>query len=74
METRKKIELSPTEVTAYWWINSIKGKVRDIVIHNSRDYNEHLFINIFYGYTEVDWRNMQDKRMRNCAFFMLIYM
>ena len=58
METRKKIELSPIEVTAYWWINSIKGKVRDIVIHNSRDYNEHLFINIFYGYTEVDWRNM----------------
>lgn len=58
METRKKIELSPIEVTAYWWTNSIKGKVRDIVIHNSRDYNENLFINIFYGYTEVDWRNM----------------
>ena len=25
METRKKIELSPIEVTAYWWTNSIKG-------------------------------------------------
>ena len=58
METRKKIELSPIEVTAYWWTNSIKEKVREIIIHNSRDYNENLFINIFYGYTEVDWRNM----------------
>ena len=58
METRKKIELSPIEVTAYWWTNSIKEKVRDIVIHSSRDYNENLFVNIFYGYTEVDWRNL----------------
>ena len=58
METSKKVELSPVEVTAYWWTNSIKGKVREIVVYNSRDYNENLFVNIFYGYTEVDWRNM----------------
>ena len=58
METSKKIELSPVEVTAYWWTNSIKGKVREIVVYNSRDYNENLFVNIFYGYTEVDWRNL----------------
>ncbi len=58
METSKKVELSPVEVTAYWWTNSIKGKVREIVVYNSRDYNENLFVNIFYGYTEVDWRNL----------------
>lgn len=58
MKTSKKIELSPVEVTAYWWTNSIKGKVREIVVYNSRDYNENLFVNIFYGYTEVDWRNL----------------
>ena len=58
MVTSKKIELSPVEVTAYWWTNSIKGKVREIVVYNSRDYNENLFVNIFYGYTEVDWRNL----------------
>ena len=58
METRKKIELSPIEVTAYWWINSIKEKVRDIIIHNSRDDCENKFASIFYGYTEVDWRNL----------------
>ena len=58
METSKKVELSPVEVTAYWWTNSIKGKVREIVVYNSRDYNENLIVNIFYGYTEVDWRNL----------------
>ena len=58
METRKKIELSPIEVTAYWWTNSIKEKVRDIIIHNSRDDCENKFASIFYGYTEVDWRNL----------------
>ena len=47
METSKKVELSPVEVTAYWWTNSIKGKVREIVVYNSRDYNENLFVNIF---------------------------
>ena len=49
METRKKIELSPIEVTAYWWTNSIKEKVRDIIIHNSRDDCENKFASIFYG-------------------------
>lgn len=58
METSKKIELSPAEVTAYWWTNSIKEKVREIVICKSRDDCENKFASIFYGYTETDWRNM----------------
>lgn len=58
METSKKIRLSPVEVTAYWWTNSIKEKVREIVTKNSWDDSENKFASIFYGYTEVDWRNM----------------
>ena len=58
METSEKIRLSPVEVTAYWWTNSIKEKVREIVTKNSWDDSENKFASIFYGYTEVDWRNM----------------
>ena len=58
MEKSKKIKLSPTEVTAYWWTNSIKDKVREIVTKNSWDDNENKFASIFYRYTEPDWRKM----------------
>lgn len=52
----EEIELSPIEATAYWWVNSIKNKVRDIVINGARTENEITFVDIFYKFYEVDWR------------------
>lgn len=58
MKEREKIELSSLEVTSYWWINVIKAKVRELVIQGPYDKNEEKFLNIFYNFTEKDWRNL----------------
>lgn len=58
MIKKEKIELSPIEATAYWWINSTRSRVREIVISGARDEDEAKFAEIFYGYTELDWRNV----------------
>lgn len=53
---REKIELSSTEVTAYWWVNVIKSKVRELVISGAYDQQEVEFVKMFYNYTDVEWR------------------
>lgn len=58
MTKKEEIELSPIEATAYWWINSIRYRVREIAISGARDKNEVEFAEIFYKYTEIDWRNI----------------
>lgn len=58
MTKKEKIELSPIEATAYWWINSIRYRVREIAIRGARDQNEEDFFKIFYRYTEIDWRKV----------------
>lgn len=55
---KKEIELSPIEATAYFWVNTIKYKVREIVICGTGDKNEAKFAEIFYGYTERNWRKV----------------
>ena len=30
--TIKQIQLNPMEATAYWWVKTIKNKVRDIAV------------------------------------------
>lgn len=58
MQKSNQIELSPIEATAYWWINIIRNKVRELVIRETSDKHEIKFIEKFYNYTEIDWRNL----------------
>jgi len=58
MEEINEIELSSIEATAYWWINVIKSKVRELVISGTSDKQEIKFVEKFYNYTERDWRNL----------------
>ena len=54
----EKIILSPYEQTAYWWTKRIKYLVRKISIrHGIFNEKEKRFADIFYQYTEKDWRN-----------------
>lgn len=54
----EEIKLSAIEATAYWWINMIKAKVREIAIQGTNDKSEANFVNIFYYNTEVEWRKL----------------
>lgn len=58
MIKHEKIKLSPIEATAYWWINSIREKVSELLIRGSLSDSELEFMDIFYGYTELDWRTI----------------
>jgi len=58
MEKNKKIELSSIEATAYWWINVIRSKVRELVISGTINKQEIKFVEKFYNYSEKDWRNL----------------
>lgn len=58
MAKKEEIELTSIEATAYWWINSIKSRVREIAISGTGDKSEAEFAEIFYGYTEIDWRKV----------------
>ena len=50
-----KIELKPSEATAYWWVKKIKTKVKDISI-NGGNPEEIKFKSFFINYKETDWR------------------
>ena len=54
----KEIELSPVEITAYWWVNVIRSKVKEILLYKSKRIEEIKFAEIFKKYTEKDWRNL----------------
>lgn len=53
-----KLLLNPMETTAFWWIEMIRNKVREINKNSSSDNNEIKFASLFNDYTEVDWRNL----------------
>lgn len=54
----KKIQLSPVEATVYWWIRTIKEKVREISTNVVYSKSEAKFAKIFINYTEREWRNL----------------
>lgn len=58
MEKQKVIHLSSVEVTAYWWIRTIKEKVRELNIEGAYNKSETKFYEIFNRYTEREWRNL----------------
>lgn len=52
------IELSPIEATAFWWINIMKNKTREISLLGTCNRSESQFADIFYYYTDTEWRNL----------------
>lgn len=58
MQNNEEIELSSIQATAYWWINLIRSKVKEILIEGTSDKNNTKFAKIFCDFTEVDWRNL----------------
>lgn len=58
MIEKEKIKLSSVEATAYWWVNILKHKVREIAIKGALNQNEVKFAEIFYNNTEFTWRKL----------------
>ena len=58
MQMKEKIELSSIEATAYWWVNIIKYKVREIDRGGVSSENEYQFCNLFFRFTEREWRDL----------------
>lgn len=60
----EKLELSPAENTAFWWVNRIKHMARELAKNCERTHmyptsqNAKKFIKIFYNFNERDWRNL----------------
>ena len=55
----KQIQLNPNEATAYFWVNTIKNKVRELSIDKTNKLAEELnFLDIFYNYTDIEWRKI----------------
>ncbi len=65
MFKEEKIELFPVEQTAYWWTYRLLKRTRDFALH--KENNGHLskqeekFLNIFYNYTDKEWRNVYSR-------------
>ena len=54
----KHIELNPIQATAYFWVNTIKNKVRELSNIDNRTKNQLEFLNLFSKYTDIEWRNL----------------
>ena len=55
---KTKVQLSPAETTAYWWVNVLRKKVNEIWTKGTKDYDENEFACTFYRYSEDMWRNL----------------
>lgn len=53
-----EIELSSIEATAYWWVNTVRSKVREIMLQGAENKSELRFAEIFNRYTEIEWRKL----------------
>ena len=58
MKKNEEIELSSIQATAYWGVNLIRSKVKEILIEKSSDEDETNFAQIFCNFTEADWRKI----------------
>ena len=58
MNNNEEIELTSIQATAYWWVNLIRSKVKEILIETSSDEDKTNFAQIFCNFTEVEWRNL----------------
>ena len=55
----RQVNLNPIEATAYFWVNTIKNKIREISL-NKEDFSklEIEFYNNFYKFTDKEWRKL----------------
>lgn len=58
MNNNEEIELTSIQATAYWWVNLIRSKVKEILIEKSSNEDKTKFAQIFCKFTEVDWREI----------------
>ena len=59
MRKIEKIALKPSEIAAYYWINTIKAKLNELESEKPElGYNEKVFYNLFCYYKDADWRNV----------------
>ena len=56
----QKISLTPSKLAAYWWIEKIRTKIKDIK-NNPCTPEELEFTSLFDNYAEIDWRNLYTK-------------
>lgn len=54
----KEVELNPIEQTSYWWIKTIKSKVRELRIEGTNNKDENKFLEIFNNLTKQEYRNL----------------
>lgn len=52
------LKLTPVQASAYWCVNMMRNKVREINQYSSANDQECDFLDIFYGYGDVEWRNI----------------
>ncbi|MDE5888601.1 MAG: hypothetical protein K2H20_01130 [Bacilli bacterium] len=52
------VELTPVQASAYWCVNMIRNKVREINTNRNVSSNEVGFLSLFYSYTDKEWRNL----------------
>lgn len=74
MIKKKLVELSSVEATAYWWVLVIQRKVREIVVHGSSEPTHDQFLEIFYNYTDLEWRMLYLKLIEYIAYDVATYL
>ncbi len=53
-----RLRLTPVQASAYWCVNMMRNKVKEINTCGNASNNEICFLDLFYSYTDKDWRNI----------------
>lgn len=56
MPDNQKVELTPIEATAYWWVRTIRAKVYEVEDNGPLNKDERMFAKLFSFFSEVNWR------------------
>ena len=56
--TIKQVNLNPIEATAYFWVETVKNKIKEIYLKDNKQDVELRFLNIFYNFSDVEWRKL----------------
>ena len=54
----KQRKLNPIEATAYWWVNNIKNKIKELYNSQNKDEKEREFLELFYQFNDLQWREL----------------
>lgn len=53
-----KVKLTCIQASAYWCVNIMRNKVKEINECRNASDNEIYFLDLFYSYTDIEWRNI----------------